>query len=284
MPTGAPGPKRRDDQDLQQVQAGNLQWWQSTPMDYDWAGSGSDTRTERAWFNDQDERFMRASDHFATDKVPFDRFIPYARLANQEVLEIGTGSGFHSELMAKAGARVTGIDLTDTAIARTKARFGHKKLDGHFDQWDAELPRPEFRQRFDCGWSWGVVHHSSRTARIIRNVAEWMTEGGEFRGMGYNRSSLPAITSLFGRAVVAGRDRKEPLWGWRVQGYGRGGRPADPGLATSSWCVQTRSIGRAGADSSPYSTKIPVWPSRTPSGTAPARAAMIGLAAAMASR
>jgi len=205
MPTGAHGPKRRDDQDLQQVQAGNLQWWQSTPMDYDWAGSGSDTRTERAWFNDQDERFMRASDHFATDKVPFDRFIPYARLANQEVLEIGTGSGFHSELMAKAGARVTGIDLTDTAIARTKARFDHKKLDGHFDQWDAEQPRPEFVQRFDFVWSWGVVHHSSRTARIIRNVADWMTEGGEFRGMVYNRDSLPAIMALFGRGVVAGR-------------------------------------------------------------------------------
>src|SRR5258708_13681675 len=117
MPTGAHGPKRRDDQDLQQVQAGNLQWWQSTPMDYDWAGSGSDTRTERAWFNDQDERFMRASDHFATDKVPFDRFIPYARLANQEVLEICTGSGFPSVLMAKAAARLPASRLTNTPLS-----------------------------------------------------------------------------------------------------------------------------------------------------------------------
>src|SRR5258708_34840347 len=106
--------------------------------------------------------------------------------------------------MAKAGARVTGIDLTDTAIARTKARFDHKKLDGHFDQWDAGQPRPEFAQRFGFVWSWGVVHHSSRTARIIRNVADWMTEGRDFRGMVYNRDSLPAITALFRRAAVAG--------------------------------------------------------------------------------
>src|SRR5258708_13700071 len=98
MPTGAHGPKRRDDQDLQQVQAGNLQWWQSTPMDYDWAGSGSDTRTERAWFNDQDERFMPASDHFAPDKVPFHRFFPYPRPPTQRVLQIATASCFHSAL------------------------------------------------------------------------------------------------------------------------------------------------------------------------------------------
>src|SRR5258708_5066971 len=192
MPTGAHGPKRRDDQDLQQVQAGNLQWWQSTPMDYDWAGSGSDTRTERAWFNDQDERFMRASDHFATDKVPFDRFIPYARLANQEVLEIGTGSGFHSELMAKAGARVTGIDLTDTAIARTKARFDHKKLDGHFDQWDAEQPRPEFLQRFDFVWSWGHVP-------AVRSLPVCLRAGS---GLVFSQAGLAASLAKFGPFIT----------------------------------------------------------------------------------
>jgi 2-polyprenyl-3-methyl-5-hydroxy-6-metoxy-1,4-benzoquinol methylase len=205
MPAGAHGPKRRDHQELQQVQAGNIQWWESTPMDYDWGSHDRDTKSEREWFDDQDERSARVHAHFATDRIPFDRLIPYARLAKREVLEIGTGSGFHSELMAEAGARVTGIDITEAAVTRTKARFGIKGLDGRFDRWDAEQPRPEFRHRFDFVWSWGVVHHSSRTARIIRNVADWLTDAGEFGGMVYNRDSLPAIRALVGHGVVKGR-------------------------------------------------------------------------------
>jgi 2-polyprenyl-3-methyl-5-hydroxy-6-metoxy-1,4-benzoquinol methylase len=205
MPTGAHGPKRRDHQNLQQVQAGNIHWWESTPMDYASRRRDGDAKAGREWFDDQDERFTQASAHFATDRIPFDRLIPYTRLAKREVLEIGTGSGFHSELMAEAGASVNGIDITEAAVARTKERFGIKGLEGNFERWDAEQPRPEFRHRFDFVWSWGVVHHSSRTARIIRNVADWLTDAGEFRGMVYNRDSLPAILALVGRGVVKGR-------------------------------------------------------------------------------
>jgi SAM-dependent methyltransferase len=205
MPAGAHGPKRRDHQDLQQVQSGNVQWWESTPMDYDWRSRDPDAKSEREWFDDQDKMSARVHAHFATDRIPFDRLIPYARLAKREVLEIGIGSGFHAELIAGAGASLTGIDITEAAIARTKERFDIRGLRGHFDRWDAEQPRPEFWNRFAFVWSWGVVHHSSRTARIIRNVADWLTDAGEFGGMVYNRDSLPAIRALIGHGVVKGR-------------------------------------------------------------------------------
>jgi 2-polyprenyl-3-methyl-5-hydroxy-6-metoxy-1,4-benzoquinol methylase len=205
VPTGAHGPKRRNHQDLRQVQAGNVAWWDSTPMNYDWGQSYADAKSRQDWFNGQDQRFMSAASHFATDEVPFDRFIPYSRLAGKEVLEIGTGSGFHSQLMAAAGASITGIDITETAIAVTKERFGLKALDGHFERWDAEQPRPDFQRRFDFVWSWGVIHHSSRTARIVRNVAGWLKDAGEFRGMVYHRDSLPATLALIGHGVIRGR-------------------------------------------------------------------------------
>lgn len=60
-------------------------------MDYDWRSRDGDAKAERVWFDDQDERFTRASAHFATDLIPFDRLIPYARLAKREVLELGIG-------------------------------------------------------------------------------------------------------------------------------------------------------------------------------------------------
>jgi len=205
VPTGAHGPKRRYHQNLHEVQAGNIDWWESTPMDYDWASHGPKTQPRLEWFDDQDRRFIQASAHFATDRTPFDRFIPFERLAAQEVLEIGVGSGFHSQLMAKAGAKVTGIDITEAAVTRTRERFSLNHLDGQFDRWDAEEPRPAFRRRFDYVWSWGVVHHSSRTARIVRNVSDWLADAGEFAGMVYNRDSLPATLALIGRGVVRGQ-------------------------------------------------------------------------------
>lgn len=39
------------------MQAGNIHWWESTPMDYDWRSRDGDAKAEREWFDDQDERF-----------------------------------------------------------------------------------------------------------------------------------------------------------------------------------------------------------------------------------
>ena len=95
------------------------------------------------WFEDQDRRRAAAHRHFATDVVPFDRLIPYNSLQGKEVLEIGIGSGFHSELLARAGAKVTGIYLTDAAVERTRRRFELKGLSGDFQTWDAEQNRAD---------------------------------------------------------------------------------------------------------------------------------------------
>jgi 2-polyprenyl-3-methyl-5-hydroxy-6-metoxy-1,4-benzoquinol methylase len=205
VPTGDHGPKRRDRDELARVQQGNAAWWEATPMTYDWGLMARDAMSPSKWFDDQDERFKRASAHFATESIPFDRLIPFDDLKGREVLEIGIGSGFHAELLARCGAHVTGIDLTEAAIELTRRRFGIKGLTGTFERWDAEQRRTDFKHRFDFVWSWGVIHHSSRTARIVRNVADWLTRGGTFAGMVYHRDSLPAILALVGHGVVRGR-------------------------------------------------------------------------------
>lgn len=190
---------------MERVQAGNAEWWETTPMEYDWGRGTRYAKSSLEWFQDQDDRSIAAHSHFSTDHVPFDRLIPYARIRGAPVLEIGIGSGFHSELMAQAGAMVSGIDITSSAVARTQARFDLKGLDGTFECWDAELPRETFVHQFSFVWSWGVIHHSSRTARIVRNVADWTADTGEFSGMVYNRDSLPAIIALVRDGVLRGR-------------------------------------------------------------------------------
>lgn len=215
MRSGIHGPKRRLDAALDDVQTENQRWWERTPMVYDWRSAAPAIR-DLAWFAEQDRLSVDTHRFFATEHVPFDRLIPFAELDGKEVLEIGIGSGFHSELMAQAGARVTGIDLTANAIDTTRLRFELKGLTGRFEQCDAEHRRPDFERRFDFIWSWGVIHHSSRTARIVHNVSDWLTDDGRFAGMVYHRNSTRAATTLLWDGVcrlkLLSQSIDETLW------------------------------------------------------------------------
>ena len=48
----------------------------------------------------------------------------------------------------------------------------------------------------DFVWSWGVIHHSSRTGRVVREIARVCRPGGETRVMVYNRNGAWAYSIL----------------------------------------------------------------------------------------
>jgi 2-polyprenyl-3-methyl-5-hydroxy-6-metoxy-1,4-benzoquinol methylase len=227
----APQGRRRLETDrLREVQAANRTWWETTPMTYDWRGETKLDRNSDRWFDDQDARMHRTSSHFATRSIPFDRIIPYGDLRDQEVLEVGVGAGMHSELMARAGASVTGIDLTAAAIESTRTRFETRGLTGTFDRWDAEQPRTDFENRFSFVWSWGVIHHSAHTARIVRNVASWLKPEGRFAGMVYHRDATEPAIALLRDGLLKARLRShsvdELLWR-NTDGFSARFYPAD---------------------------------------------------------
>src|SRR5690606_27870461 len=58
----------------------------------------------------------------------------------------------------------------------------------HDDAETVSLPD----DHFDLVWSWGVIHHSSHTGRIVRNIARVLKPDGELRAMVYNRESFIA--------------------------------------------------------------------------------------------
>jgi 2-polyprenyl-3-methyl-5-hydroxy-6-metoxy-1,4-benzoquinol methylase len=209
--SGRHGAKRRDDDPLQAVQERNRRWWESTPMTYDWRGEVRVEELSEAWFDEQDRRSAQVHAHFATETTPFDRLIPFERLRGKQVLEIGVGAGFHAELLARAGAVVTGIDLTDAAVARTRRRFELRGLAGTFERRDAEERQPDFDRRFDFVWSWGVIHHSARTARIVRNVSQWLDDDGSFGGMVYHRDSTSAVAAIVRDGLLRARLRSQSV-------------------------------------------------------------------------
>lgn len=180
--------KRTDGLSTTAVQEGNRAWWNATPMDYDWK---SDVRAQKfsvAWYDEIDRKFEYGARLFAHGARPFDRIIPFDKLAGKQVLEIGCGMGLHTSLMAAAGAKVTAVDLTSAAVEATTKRLALKNLQADVREADAEkLPFAD--AAFDFVWSWGVIHHSSRTGRVVREINRVLRPDGEVRVMVYNRDS-----------------------------------------------------------------------------------------------
>jgi len=183
--------KRSEELFSVEVQRGNSAWWTRNPMAYDWAGKIKLPRFSKGWYEAIDAEFLYGSRLFATLQQPFDRIIPILELRGARVLEIGCGMGMHTQTMAAAGAEVTAIDLTSTAVEATRRRLALMGLRAQVLQCDAEN-LPFTTGVFDFVWSWGVIHHSSRTARIVREIARVLNRTGACRVMVYNREGMPA--------------------------------------------------------------------------------------------
>ena len=109
---------------------------------------------------------------------------------NLDVLEIGVGLGADHHRFAQAGARLTGIDLTERAVEHTRRRLALFGLSSDLRVGDAEsLPFAD--ESFDQVYSWGVLHHSPDTARAVDEVRRVLRPGGGVaRIMIYHRYSL----------------------------------------------------------------------------------------------
>jgi ubiquinone/menaquinone biosynthesis C-methylase UbiE len=103
------------------------------------------------------------------------------------VLEVGVGNGTHAEMLSKNCKSFTGIDLTEFASKATKKRFKVKKLPGAILKMDAE--KMSFsNNKFDFIWSWGVIHHSSNTKEILKEIHRVLKPDGEAIIMVYHKS------------------------------------------------------------------------------------------------
>lgn len=186
-----------------EVQRGSSLWWTQNPMSYDWAGEVQLPRFSPDWFYAIDAKFLQGSRLFATLQQPFDQILPLDQLRGARVLEIGCGMGLHTQTLVSAGADVTAVDLTSTAVEATSARLALKDLHANVLRCDAES-LPFTSGSFDFVWSWGVIHHSSRTARIVREIARVLNKSGSCRVMVYNREGMPARISFIVDYILKG--------------------------------------------------------------------------------
>jgi len=139
----------------------------------------------RPYFDQVEERKYRVEPH-----IP--GFAQFSRWSGKRVLEIGCGIGTDTINFARAGARVTAVDLSSASldVARQRADvFGlADKID--FYQADAEsLDAVVPVQPYDLLYSFGVVHHTPHPDRALAKMRGYAAPGATAKIMVYNRWS-----------------------------------------------------------------------------------------------
>ena len=120
-------------------------------------------------------------------KIPFDPLIDFDSLRDKDVLEIGVGNGSHAQLLAQSAQSFTGIDITDYAVNSTSERMRYFGFNAKIYRMDAEQMKFD-DNTFDFVWTWGVVHHSSDTRRVLQEMHRVLKPGGHAITMVYHRS------------------------------------------------------------------------------------------------
>ena len=104
------------------------------------------------------------------------------------VLEIGCGLGTDGARFARAGARYTGVDLTEAAVSLARRRFELEGLPGEFRVADAEALKFE-DESFDLVYSHGVLHHTPDARAAVAEVRRVLAPEGRAVVMLYHRDS-----------------------------------------------------------------------------------------------
>jgi SAM-dependent methyltransferase len=98
-------------------------------------------------------------------------FADFERWQNKSVLEIGCGIGTDAVNFARAGAKYTGIELSEESLNLARKRFEVFGLSGNLLVGDAENLGAIFREtKFDLIYSFGVLHHTPN----IKNALDGM--------------------------------------------------------------------------------------------------------------
>jgi SAM-dependent methyltransferase len=116
------------------------------------------------------------------------RLIDFSAWRGRDVLDVGCGAGVEVVRFARAGARVTGVDIAERAIELTRANADQQKLAARLEVADAEaLPFDD--ESFDLVYAHGVLQYTANDRGLAHEVHRVVRRGGLAIFQVYNRIS-----------------------------------------------------------------------------------------------
>ncbi len=94
-------------------------------------------------------------------------------------VDVGCGGGILSEALAVAGAQVTGIDMTDSALQVARRHMQTSRLQIDYRRATAEALAHEMPNCFDVATCMELLEHVPRPASVLNACAKLVKPGGD---------------------------------------------------------------------------------------------------------
>ena len=144
----------------------------------------------KAFFDDLDD--------YRFDKLHYlPRLVDFSAFGGQQLLEVGCGIGTDLVRFAKGGARVTGVDLAQTAIDLARKNFDLNRVTADALRVANGEVLPYADASFDVVYGHGVIQYTSNAPQLVRECHRVLKPGGTGIFMVYNRVSwLNALSKV----------------------------------------------------------------------------------------
>ena len=125
-----------------------------------------------------------------------------APLQGKDVLDVGCGGGILAEAMARSGARVTGIDLSDKPLKVAELHLHESRLDVQYEKISAEEMAKTHSNRFDAVTCMEMLEHVPDPASTVAACARLAKPGGRVFFSTINRNPKSYLFAVIGAEYV----------------------------------------------------------------------------------
>ena len=124
----------------------------------------------------------------------------HAALEGAAVLDVGCGGGILAEAMARRGARVTGIDLSEKALRVAELHLHESKLAVRYEKSSVE----EYVGEFDVVTCMELLEHVPDPASMVAACARLVRPGGQVFFSTINRNPKSYLFAVVGAEYILG--------------------------------------------------------------------------------
>ena len=126
----------------------------------------------------------------------------HAKISGKKILDIGCGGGILSESMAQRGAEVTGIDLSDKALAVARLHLLESGNQVIYQKISAEELAAQAAASFDIVTCMEMLEHVPNPASTIAACAALAKPGGHVFFSTINRNAKAYVLAVIGAEYV----------------------------------------------------------------------------------